>query len=91
MSYTKILEVLPDDIVKQIQEYVDGKVIYIPKKEECRKKWGDGTNTKSELELRNAAIYEDYKAGMSVKQLAEKYFLVEKSIQRIINKQKSKK
>ncbi|HOO27531.1 MAG TPA: Mor transcription activator family protein, partial [Lachnospiraceae bacterium] len=49
------------------------------------------TNTKSELELRNAAIYEDYKAGMSVKQLAEKYFLVEKSIQRIINKQKSKK
>jgi len=88
MSYTKILEILPDEIVKQIQEYIDGEIIYIPKRDECRKAWGDNTSTKSELEIRNAQIYEGYKAGMSIKQLAEEYFLVEKSIRRIINKQK---
>lgn len=91
MSYTKILDILPDEIIKQIQEYVDGEVIYIPKKEESKKAWGDNTSTKLELKIRNETIYEDYKAGLSIKQLAEKYFLVEKSIRRIINKQKFKK
>lgn len=58
--------------------------IYIPKKSENRKHWGDNTDTKQFLVSRNCQICSDYQNGMSIKQLAEKYYLSEKSIQRII-------
>ena len=34
MSYPKIYEVLPKDIILQIQDYIEGEVIYIPKRSE---------------------------------------------------------
>ena len=60
MGYIKAWEILPKDIIKQIQQYIDGEVIYIPKLEENRKSWGENTNTKSELANRNKMIYADY-------------------------------
>lgn len=37
MSYINIYDVLPKEIVEQIQEYVDGVKVYIPKKPDSRK------------------------------------------------------
>lgn len=90
MGYLKALEILPADIIQQIQEYVDGEAIYIPRIKESKRAWGTSTNTKVFLDNRNKNVYEDYLAGMSFTQLAKKYFLVEKSIQRIIRQEKSK-
>ena len=73
MSYKKPIDLLPKELIEKIQEYVDGKVIYIPKKDVNKKKWGENTDTKQFLSSR-----------MSIKQLSEKYYLSEKSIQRII-------
>ena len=53
------------------------------------KSWGDCTDTKEILSLRNKKIYYDYCDGISVQQLAQKYFLAEKSIQRIIRYEKN--
>lgn len=39
MSYPKIYEVLPKDIILQIQDYIEGEVIYIPKRSENKKSW----------------------------------------------------
>jgi hypothetical protein len=89
MSYPKIYEVLPKDIILQIQDYIEGEVIYIPKRSENKKSWGDCTDTKEILSLRNKKIYYDYCDGISVQQLAQKYFLAEKSIQRIIRYEKN--
>ena len=90
MGYLKALEILPADIIKQIQEYVDGEAIYIPRIKESKREWGSRTNTRAILETRNKNVYEDYLAGMSLTQLAKKYFLVEKSIQRIVRQEKTK-
>lgn len=90
MGYLKALEILPADIIQQIQKYVDGETIYIPRIKESKRAWGEGTNTRAFLETRNRNVYEDYLAGMSLTQLAKKYFLVEKSIQRIVRQEKSK-
>ena len=49
------------------------------------------TNTKSELANRNKMIYADYLSGISISRLAKKYYLAEKSIQRIIRQEKSQK
>ena len=34
MSYVNADEVLPEDLIREIQKYVDGKVLYIPRRSE---------------------------------------------------------
>ncbi|MGG0664569.1 CD3324 family protein [Viridibacillus arvi] len=88
MSYKKVNNLLPAELVELIQTYVDGEYIYIPKREENKKSWGSGTATRRELALRNSNIYNDYLSGIDTTTLAEKYYLSSKSIQRIILKEK---
>ena len=84
MSYRSAEEILPMEIIELIQQYVDGENIYIPRKDEHRRAWGEGTQIKAELSARNQEIYSEYLSGMKMKDLAEKYFLSEKIIQRIV-------
>lgn len=88
MGYIKAEEILPNEIIELIQKYVDGQNIYIPRKTGNRQEWGTCTQVKQELLERNQMIYEDFNTGMTVGELACKYFLSEKSIQRIIRKMK---
>ena len=88
MGYIRAEEILPIEIIELIQEYVDGANIYIPRKQENRQEWGAKTAYKCELQNRNHLIYQDFLAGMTVNELAERYYLSEKSIQRIIRQQK---
>ena len=37
MGYPKIYEILPKEIILQIQDYIEGAVIYIPKRSENKK------------------------------------------------------
>ena len=84
MSYIKAENVLPQDLIRQIQEYADGVYIYIPRKPGTRHAWGQKTDYKAELKLRNDAIREDYLRGMRIPALSLKYSLSEKSIRRIL-------
>lgn len=88
MGYKRAEQILPDEIIELIQNYVDGTYIYIPKKENTRRAWGEGTTIRAELLERNEQIYAEYQQGSTQKRLAEKYFLSEKSIQRIIRERK---
>ena len=88
MSYIKAEDILPEELLEQIQQYVDGKSIYIPRKAEERREWGGSTPYKEELRLRNASICRDRQAGQSVPALAQKYHLSEKSIGRILRKKR---
>ena len=40
MSYKKAADVLPEELIDLIQNYVDGEYLYIPRKEMNRKAWG---------------------------------------------------
>lgn len=88
MSYKKAVNLLPIDLLKKVQKYVDGEYIYIPRISEKKKEWGASTSTREELKLRDRKIYNDYLGGIKQSQLSEKYFLSLKSIQRIIRYQK---
>lgn len=90
MGYFKANDILPNEIINEIQKYIDGELIYIPRKENSRKKWGSKTGIKNILADRNLDIYQDYQSGMSFEALSEKYYLVPKSIKRIILEQKKK-
>ena len=87
MSYIKAEEILPEGLIRQIQEYADGVYIYIPRKPGTRHAWGQETDYKAELKLRNDRIRSDYAAGESVALLSRRYHLSEKSIRRILQNQ----
>ncbi len=89
MKYVRAADILPQELLEQLQQYVDGAMLYIPRKEE-KKIWGEQTTTKVDLAKRNAQIYIEFMEGKPVYLLAEKYFLTKKSIQRIIRQEKSK-
>ena len=84
MGYIKAEDILPAEIIELIQQYVDGENIYIPRKAAHRQAWEASTQIKQELLRRNRQICEDYLAGIRVSELACKYYLSEKSIQRIL-------
>ena len=87
MSYIKAEEILPEELLRQIQEYADGVYIYIPRKPGTRHAWGQETDYKAELKVRNDRIRSDYAAGTSVAALRRRYHLSEKSIHRILQNQ----
>lgn len=82
MGYMRAEDILPEELIETIQQYIDGKSIYIPCKE--KKIWGSQTKTKQYYEIRNHEICEKHIKGVSIEKLANEYFLSEKSIQRII-------
>ena len=84
MSYIKAKDILPEDLIRQIQQYADGVYIYIPRKPGTRHKWGQKTDYKSVLHIRNDCIRRDYIQKISIAELSQKYHLSEKSIRRIL-------
>ena len=44
MDYIRAVEILPRELIEQLQQYADGAVIYIPKKEEEKKGLGRADN-----------------------------------------------
>ncbi|HWT74658.1 MAG TPA: CD3324 family protein [Mobilitalea sp.] len=89
MSYIKAETVLPKEILMLVQKYADGQYLYIPKKEENRKGWGENTDSRQQIQSRDTEIYQKYKNGVNSIELAEEYYLSLKSIQRIILKGKN--
>lgn len=84
MRYIKAEEILPEEVIELIQQYVDGETIYIPRKAENRRSWGCATGYREELRERNRRIRREHTDGASVRALAERYHLSEKSIRRIL-------
>jgi len=89
MAYLKAQNVLPKEIINLIQEYVDGECLYIPRKSGKEKAWGEKNGTRKSLKHRNNEIFNKYKNGISIIELTRMYYLSDKSIRRIITKEKS--
>lgn len=88
MKYIKASDVLPEEIIKIIQEYIDGEYLYVPRKDENHKSWGENSGIKKSLKIRNNEIFQKYLKGFTINELATEYFLSDKSIRRIINEEK---
>lgn len=88
MGYMRGTSILPAELVQQIQKYVDGEYIYIPRLAERRKRWGDNTDIRQALESRNQEIFEKYQSGDRVSELSEEYHISTQGIYKIISKYK---
>ena len=84
MRYIKAEDILPEEVVELIQQYVDGEMIYIPRKAGKRLAWGCRTGYKAELRQRNERIHQEHASGATIQILSKRYHLSEKSIRRIL-------
>ncbi|SFE45675.1 Mor transcription activator family protein [Paenibacillus catalpae] len=80
-------DVLPQTLLRQIQQYIDGELLYIPKQSEERAGWGQLSGTKARINDRNDEIYAEYCKGQSIADLERVYFLSGDSLRKIICKQ----
>ena len=88
MSYISAENILPKEILSLVQEYADGQYLYIPRKSDNHRSWGENTKSKQMIQNRDREIYIKYSKGARTKSLAKEYYLSLKSIQRIILKEK---
>lgn len=85
MGYIKAENVLPDEIIELIQNYIDGEYLYIPRKKGNEKSWGEANGIKKDLNKRNMEIYSKYCSGIKVDTLSSEYYLSPKTIIKILS------
>jgi Mor family transcriptional regulator len=84
MGYTNANNLLPRALVREVQQYVDGAYLYIPRKDGEKRPWGGKTGIRKILLARNREIVEKRRAGYTVAELSAEYFLADKTVSRII-------
>ena len=90
MAYLNAREILPPELLKQIQQHLDGQLIYIPKKSAPRKPWGSQSGSRSLLQQRNRSIRQAFRRGQSLACLADQLHLSEDAIRKIIYAEKAR-
>ena len=84
MKYRNASEIFPDELLKEIQKYSSGELIYVPKTAK-RKNWGAESGAKTFYLQRNEEIRNKFyheKRGLG--ELAEEYHLSMDTIRRIL-------
>jgi DNA-binding NarL/FixJ family response regulator len=87
LDYRKGSEVLPARLLEEIQKYVEGSLIYIPKQGN-KAGWGQKSGARELLDQRNKIIQGLFEEGLSVMELAERFHLSEDTIKKIIYRKK---
>ena len=84
MGYKNAVSVFPPHLLEAIQQYIDGEYIYIPRKAENKKRWGEVKNSRQYTQERNEIIFSQYQDGISVEDIASCNYLSPKTIYKIL-------
>ena len=85
MKYKKASDILPDELLREVQQYIDGESLYIPKGKK-RKKWGEDSGGRRFFLQRNEEIRFKFFHKVPIEELAEEYSLSYETIRKIIYK-----
>lgn len=89
MNYENAKDVLPEELLKEVQKHAGGKLLYIPVDSES-KSWGEVSGYRQKLLKRNVMIRNKYKTGSTLSELADEYCLSLDSIKKIVYGKKEK-
>lgn len=87
MKYLKAQDVLPAELVEELQKYAGGNIIYVPKPKHTHHRWGELSGTREYVDQRNLTIREKYRDGHDTQMLAQEFCLSIDSIKKIIYSQ----
>ena len=86
MKYRNASEILPDDLLKELQKYAPGEILYVPS-DKSRKKWGSDTGARQFYEHRNEEIRHKYfDLKVPIDALSEEYYLSDETVRKILYK-----
>jgi Mor family transcriptional regulator len=85
MKYRNASDILPDELLKEVQRYTSGETLYIPSTVE-RKKWGHDSGARVFYKQRNEEIRSKFFHKASIDALAEEYSLSTETIRKIVYK-----
>jgi len=84
MKYRNASEILPDELLKELQKYASGETLYIPSSQN-RKEWGATSGARQFYKERNEEIRQKYfKQNIKIATLAKNYALSEETIRKIL-------
>ena len=83
MKYRRASDVLPEELLREVQKYTQGEALYVPKARE-RKKWGEDSGARSFYRQRNEEIRTRYSQKVSIERLADEFCLSEDMIRKIL-------
>ena len=84
MKYKNGRDVLPPELLQEIQKHLCGELLYIPKKDEVKASWGQLSGLREQVLSRNISIINCYNNGATVDELIKDFCLSEASIRKII-------
>lgn len=84
MHYKNGRDVLPPSLLRELQKYAGGELIYVPKAVGQRARWGEVSGTRKLMAERNEEIGRLYGEGWTVSDLEKEYHLSGESIRKII-------
>ena len=87
MKYKNAAEILPSGLLREIQGYIEGELLYIPRTE-SKQEWGAISGSKKFYSERNSRIRELFDGGMSLEELAEKFGLSGSTVKKIVYQKK---
>ena len=83
MKYENAKDILPESLLKQVQLYAEGKVIYIPKRGNAVG-WGEASGCREKLDRRNTLIRSRYSSGRSIMEIAEEFYLSPETVKKLV-------
>lgn len=83
MKYQNAAEILPERLLKELQTYLDGGLLYVPRAS-SKKDWGADSGSRAFYRERNQEIKVLYQGGASIETLAKRYRLADSTIKKII-------
>lgn len=87
MKYKNAAEILPSGLLREVQCYIDGELLYVPKSE-SKQEWGAVSGSKKFYSERNSRIRELFYQGTPVDELAQKFGLSGSTIKKVIYQKK---
>ena len=85
MDYINAKDLLPADLVCQLQRYLQGGYLYVPVEAGQRRGWGVVSGSRQALDQRNTQIRQARQTGVSVEELACRYCLSPSAIRKILS------
>ncbi|MEI2393755.1 MULTISPECIES: CD3324 family protein [Paenibacillus] len=88
MKYEHAGDVIPEELLKEVQKYAAGRLLYFPAGDE-KKTWGESTGYRERLQKRNLMIRNKYAHGVTIAEIADEYYLSLDTVKKIIYSKKN--
>ena len=87
MQYINAKDILPENILKQLQTYAAGTLLYVPKEGE-EKSWGEISGYRAYLLKRNRMILNFFQYGVPLEEISNAFGLSKETVKKIIYNKK---